>query len=146
MNNQGFYKKEDITILYAPNIVQGPNYVLLAENKDTYNYPVDGWIYAVSLDDAINIFAGLQNGSGNNLYEVLPEGFSLSTDDVSKNAFSQMTTLIQEALALGFIDDNTLQTITDSQNRLQTLTTLRFRQIIVGYGMYCKQLWDSHNQ
>lgn len=86
-----------------------------------------------------------ENSSGENLYEVLPEGFFLRTDDASRNAFSQMTTLIQEAMSLGFIDNNTPQTIADSQNRKQTLTTLRFRQIMVGYGMFYKNLWDSLN-
>lgn len=143
MNNSGFYKKDETQIVYAPNIVEGPNYMLTVEDKDNYSYPVDGWVYATSLDDAINIFAGLQNGLGENLFEVLPEGFFLSTDDVSKNAFSQMITLIQEAMSLGFIDNNTPQTITDNQSRKQTLTTLRFRQIMVGYGMYCKSLWDQ---
>lgn len=143
MNNLGFYKKDGTQILYAPNIVEGPNYMMTLADKDNYTYPIDGWIYAVSLDDAINVFAGLQNGAGENLYEVLPEGFFLRTDDVSRNAFSQMTTLIQEAMSLGFIDNDTPQTIADSQNRKQNLTTLRFRQIMVGYGMYYKGLWDQ---
>jgi hypothetical protein len=144
MNDLGFYKKDGTQILYAPNIVEGPNYMLTIEDKDNYSYPVDGWIYATSLDNAINIFAGLQNGSGENCFEVIPEGFFLSTDDVSRNAFTQMTTLIQEALSLGFIDNNTLQTITDSQSRKQTLTTLRFRQIMIQYGFYYKNLWDNY--
>lgn len=145
MNNAGFYKKEETEILYAPNIVNGPNYMLVLADKDEYDYPVDGWIYADSFDEAINIFAGLQNGSGENLFEVLPEGFHLSTNDSSRNAFTQMTTLIQEAMSLGLINNDTMQTIKDSQNKKQNLTTLRFRQIMVEYGFYYKNLWDQNS-
>ena len=53
MNNSGFYKKEETQILYAPNNVDGPNYLLVIADKDEYDYPVDGWIYAESLDSAI---------------------------------------------------------------------------------------------
>ena len=40
---QGFYKKQNEELLYAPNIIEGSGYVLLAQDKDTYQYPVDGW-------------------------------------------------------------------------------------------------------
>jgi len=53
MNNPGFYKKEETEILYAPNIVDGPNYMLVVSDKDTYEYPIDGWVYADSFDGAI---------------------------------------------------------------------------------------------
>ena len=143
MQTQGFYKKDGTQILFALNSIDGPNYSLNINNKDSYTYPVEGWVYADNLDAAINIFSGLQNGSADNLFKVVPENFSLSTDSVSRNAFAQMTTLIQEALSLNLIDNNTMQTITDSQNKVHTLTTLRFRQIMVGYGTYYKSLWDQ---
>ena len=143
MQTQGFYKKDGTQILFALNSIDGPNYSLNINNKDSYTYPVEGWVYADNLDAAINIFSGLQNGSADNLFKVVPENFSLSTDSVSRNAFTQMTTLIQEGLSLNLIDNNTMQTITDSQNKVHTLTTLRFRQIMVGYGMYYKSLWDQ---
>jgi hypothetical protein len=41
----GFYKLEDENWLYAPNFVQAPDYTLLKEEKDTYEYPIDGWIW-----------------------------------------------------------------------------------------------------
>lgn len=42
----GFYKQEeDGTWQYAPNFVYAPAYTLLRENKDTYDYPVDGWAW-----------------------------------------------------------------------------------------------------
>lgn len=42
-NTSGFYKFEDDNWQYAPNFVYGPGYELLRENKDTYQYPVEGW-------------------------------------------------------------------------------------------------------
>lgn len=49
----GFYKKQDDAILYAPNIVEGNGYVLAAQDKDQYEYPVDGWFWFESEDVAI---------------------------------------------------------------------------------------------
>ena len=52
MNEEGFYKLDNGEILYAPNIVEGPGYVLLINEKDTYVYPIDGWVYADSQANA----------------------------------------------------------------------------------------------
>lgn len=42
----GFYRQnEDLTWEYAPNFVYAPDYTLLKEEKDTYDYPVDGWTW-----------------------------------------------------------------------------------------------------
>jgi hypothetical protein len=49
---QGFYKKQNEELLYAPNIVEGSGYVLLEQDKDTYQYPVDGWIWFDSEEEA----------------------------------------------------------------------------------------------
>jgi hypothetical protein len=41
---EGFYRQnEDLNWEYAPNFVYAPDYTLLKEEKDTYEYPVDGW-------------------------------------------------------------------------------------------------------
>jgi hypothetical protein len=45
MNTSGFYKQEDDQWLYAPNFVYGPGYTLLKEQKDTYEYPIEGWTW-----------------------------------------------------------------------------------------------------
>ena len=45
-NMSGFYKKcEDGNWLYAENFVYGPGFDLLKELKDTYEYPIDGWVW-----------------------------------------------------------------------------------------------------
>ena len=42
----GFYKQnEEEQWMHAPNFVYAPDYTLLKEEKDTYEYPIDGWIW-----------------------------------------------------------------------------------------------------
>lgn len=55
-----FFKKEDNQIL-SGNWVLGAfdAYHLTEETKDNYQYPVDGWIYANDIDQAIAQFANL---------------------------------------------------------------------------------------
>lgn len=48
----GFYKKENDTLYYAPNIVEGDGYVLIAQDKDQYEYPIDGWNWFDSEEEA----------------------------------------------------------------------------------------------
>lgn len=48
----GFYKKENDTLCYAPNIIEGDGYVLVAQDKDQYEYPIDGWTWFDSEEEA----------------------------------------------------------------------------------------------
>ena len=52
-----FYKKENEELMVAPNFVRSPNYDLLSENQSDYDYPVDGWYWFESLDEALLHFA-----------------------------------------------------------------------------------------
>jgi len=76
-------------------------------------------------------------------YLVETEGFRLAIGEGDRSAFIQMLGLVREALDLGVITDETPQTIADKDSVVHTVTTLRFRQIMVGYGTYCKSLWDA---
>jgi hypothetical protein len=49
----GFYKKENEELLYATNIVEGNGFVLVAQDKDQYEYPVDGWYWFDSEEEAL---------------------------------------------------------------------------------------------
>jgi len=51
MNTDGFYKFNEI-LLYGPNFVLNRDYELYREQKDTYSYPVDGWYWFDSEEDA----------------------------------------------------------------------------------------------
>jgi hypothetical protein len=48
----GFYKKENETLFYAPNIIEAEGYVLVAQDKDQYEYPIDGWTWFDSEEEA----------------------------------------------------------------------------------------------
>lgn len=53
-NTSGFYKLDGEELLYGPNFVFGPYsaYELRKETKDTHTYPVDGWYWFDSEEDA----------------------------------------------------------------------------------------------
>jgi len=54
-NTNGFYKLENGELLYGPNFVCGPDFDLNIEFKDTYAYPIDGWYWFNTIEEA-NIF------------------------------------------------------------------------------------------
>jgi len=49
--NAGFYKF-DGSLLYAANWVRNNSYDLNSSQKDTYSYPIDGWYWFDTLEDA----------------------------------------------------------------------------------------------
>ncbi len=79
-------------------------------------------------------------------YSVQPEDFTLALGDADRAAFGQMLVLVREALDLGMINDATPQTIAAQDGQLHTVSTLRLRQILVGYGFHYKTLWDAARQ
>lgn len=56
MDESGFYKDHDGKLLFAPNFVYNKNYELLRENKDGYDYPVDGWHWFETRQAALDAF------------------------------------------------------------------------------------------
>jgi hypothetical protein len=56
MNNEdtsGFYKLENSELFYGKNFVYGIEYTnLLRENKDSYSYPVGGWYWFDTIEQA----------------------------------------------------------------------------------------------
>jgi hypothetical protein len=56
MNTSGFYKYQDDQLLYAPNYVEGQGYVLISEYKDQHEYPIDGWYWFESEEEANQFF------------------------------------------------------------------------------------------
>jgi len=51
-NTSGFYKLEDGTLLFGPNGVTGPSFDLQAEVYNQYIYPVEGWYWFDSEEEA----------------------------------------------------------------------------------------------
>jgi len=80
-----------------------------------------------------------------NGFLVSPENFKLRLWDEDRAMFGQMLALVKEALDLGIIDNSTPQKIKDFNGQIVTVSTLRFREIMVAYGFYYKTLWDQLN-
>ena len=51
MDTNGFYKL-DSDLLYGPNYVLNANYELRRETKDQHTYPIDGWYWFDSKEQA----------------------------------------------------------------------------------------------
>lgn len=51
----GFYKL-DGSLLYAPNSVLNKDYQLYKEDYESYSYPVDGWYWFDTLEEACLAF------------------------------------------------------------------------------------------
>lgn len=60
----GFYKYQDDNLFHAPNFVATPTYSLEVALKDTYTYPVDGWIYCESKQVALDYFGLTEQEDG----------------------------------------------------------------------------------
>ena len=135
MNTPGFYKKEGTEILYAPNIIQGPNYALFAAEKDSYEYPVDGWIWAQSEADAIAYFETVSLNVP--LFDVQPENYKLAAGKTDEEEFMKLVTLSTLALSQNKFTPTTELTIWDHTKNFHTLTVERFLEIMVDYGLFC---------
>jgi len=48
-----FYKRDGEELLVAPNFVRGPGFDLFAETRGQNTYPVDGWYWFDTLDEAM---------------------------------------------------------------------------------------------
>ena len=49
---QGFYKNDNGYLVWSEDRVINDNFELWLDKKDTYNYPVEGWIWANSEREA----------------------------------------------------------------------------------------------
>ena len=69
MNTKGFYRLtedtgeyidnntgQNIQIDFAPNFVNSPDYELLIENSDIYEYPIHGWYYFTNEEEMLIYF------------------------------------------------------------------------------------------
>lgn len=74
---------------------------------------------------------------------VEPEGFTLRLEKEDRDAFTSMVVLIQLGLSLGLINNEDIQTIKDSNEGIQSITTARFIEIMLHYGSYYKSLWNN---
>jgi hypothetical protein len=132
---QGFYKKDMTQILFSPDIVEGPTYSLASENKNDYTYPIDGWIWADNLDDAISKFTS--SIISYPAYHVLPENIYLAVSGDDETEFNKLTTLIILGIDKNRLLPSSIITVHDADKVVHQLTVERFLDIMVDYGLYC---------
>lgn len=72
IDTSGFYKL-DGELLFGPHYVLNANYELRRESKDDHTYPVDGWYWFDTREEALGFFdfsqdigQNLQDNSGSN--------------------------------------------------------------------------------
>ena len=76
-------------------------------------------------------------------YPVPNSPYHLALNDGDRAQFSSMTILIRELLDKGYISNSTIQSIKDKDDNIITMTTEQYRDLMIGYGMYYKSIWDS---
>ena len=52
-DTSGFYKKDGEVLLYGPNYVLNAAYELRRETKDQNTYPIDGWNWFDTEEEAV---------------------------------------------------------------------------------------------
>lgn len=144
---KGFYKYNNSQLIYAPHFVETIGMVLVADNKDNYAYPVNGWIWAESENQAKEYFQQIATDYEINNFPsdyippflVQPEGFYLKTTKYDENEFSKLVSLTKLMIEMGQASLTTPIYISDSQSIKRQITIGRFYQIMIQYGMYCYQ-------
>jgi len=51
-----FFKQDNNELFEGPNVVQGLGFALFKEEKDTYTYPVEGWYWFDTTEEAMAFF------------------------------------------------------------------------------------------
>lgn len=115
----------------------GEEEIILSDDERiaVINQWVDNYIEGQS-----SFFRKIENG-----FTVQPENITLGLSENDRNSFSQMLSLVKEALDLGLITNDLSQIISDINGEKHQISTLRFRQIMVQYGFYYKNLWDQRS-
>jgi hypothetical protein len=52
---QGFYKNDNGFLVWSADRVINDNFELWLDQKDTYSYPVEGWIWADTTEEAKSV-------------------------------------------------------------------------------------------
>lgn len=71
-------------------------------------------------------------------------GFRIGTTMHDQMRFTQMALLVHMAVGNGTIPANAPQTFADMVGALHTVTATQFQQLMIAYGNYLKQCWDTY--
>jgi len=76
-------------------------------------------------------------------YPVPNTPYALALGDTDRAQFSAMLMLVRELLDAGYITNETTHSIKDKDDNIFEVTTQEFRQMMIGYGIYYKQIWNE---
>lgn len=97
MNTAGFYKFEEQLLRFAPNAVYAPNFTLFISERETYTYPVAGWLYFNTTEEAEAYFQ--LNGRTQAQWAAFSD--AIYSNQALKTAMASASTFLQVRLGVG---------------------------------------------
>ena len=79
----GFFKNDKGEIVYAPNFVKAPGFTLIAKNRLTYTYPVDGWQWFDDDVAAYKFFGSIKPSLLRNTADLIEKGAARTAGDTT---------------------------------------------------------------
>lgn len=76
-------------------------------------------------------------------YNIPSTPYYLGLEDPDRAQFSGMLSLLNEAMAAGYVTSSSPVTIRDKEYNTVPLTVGSFKSIMIGYGFHYKTLWDN---
>lgn len=119
--------------------------------QSAQNYAVSIGLPTSSVLEREDVEASLPDPSSYEVFEQkVSDGFpipntpyALALHDGDRAQFSSMLMLIRELLDAGYITGQTSQSIKDKDDNIVNMTTDEFRQLMIGYGIYYKTIWNE---
>lgn len=140
---QGFYKFDGENFLFAPTFVEGDGFMLISDRKDDYEYPVNGWSWFNSREEASIFHNGISEIGDSKGYLVSPENYELGTSRSDEGEFTKLITLSKLAIDANRLSTDSMIAIKDKDGNSHPISVGRFLDVMIGYGFFCYSLRNS---
>jgi hypothetical protein len=137
---QGFYKFDGDNFIFAPTFVEGNGFMLISDRKDDYEYPVNGWSWFNTREDATIFFNGISEITSSTGYLVSPENYELATSRADEGEFTKLITLSKLAIDANYLSPDSMISIKDKDGNSRPISVGRFLEVMIGYGFFCYSL------
>lgn len=97
-----FYKRDGEELLTAPNFVRGPGFDLFAETHGQNQYPVDGWYWFDTLDEAMRALAAPAAVTQISMYQARLRLLQMGALSAVESAISTLPEPDQTAARIGW--------------------------------------------
>lgn len=128
----------DSDIKNIPELISGIDETVLKLQAKRSQQDVDAGVQS-NADEYI-VWQNVQNEG----YVDQITNIKLKTTIAAQTRFASMIVLVKEAIDLGFITNDSNQTIYDYNEQPHTMTTMELRQLMLRYGLYCKYIFDEY--